>query len=242
MGKKGGRNKMKRLASPKQWDISRKDARFVFKPVPGPHSIAGSYPLGVVLRGLSVAGQRSKELKYALNSGKVLVDGRRRESPRFPVGLFNLVSIPDEGATYRVVPSPKGLVLAKVGKEEADRKLCIVSTKTKVAGGRIQYGLHDGRSIVDDGLNLAPGDSVLIEVPSQKVISKTKLAKGALGLVLSGERAGELGKIADVKPGTISRERMVKVSLPSGEAEIPSRLVFPVGTGEPAITVGAAKA
>jgi hypothetical protein len=42
-----------------------------------------------------------------------------------------------------------------------------------------------------------------------------------------------------VKKGTISREKMVKISLPTGEAEIPSRLVFPVGSEEPLITVGA---
>jgi hypothetical protein len=33
---------------------------------------------------------------------------------------------------------------------------------------------------------------------------------------------------------------MVRISLPSGDAEIPSRLVFPVGTDAPMITVGAA--
>ena len=45
--------------------------------------------------------------------------------------------------------------------------------------------------------------------------------------------------MSDVKKGTISREKMVRITLPSGEAEIPSRLVFPVGADEPMITVGA---
>jgi ribosomal protein S4E len=64
------------------------------------------------------------------------------------------------------------------------------------------------------------------------------MAKGSLGLVLSGDRAGQSGKILDVKQGTITRERMVKLSLPGGEAEIPSRLVIPVGTVKPMISVG----
>lgn len=239
MGKKGGMNKMKRLAAPRSWDISRKSDRFVFKPVPGPHQISSAYPLGVVVRDLMSLADLSKELKYIMKNGKVLVDGKERRTPRFPVGLFNVVSVPVEGTDYRLVPSPKGLVLAKVGNEEARTKLCSVRTKTKVKGGHIQYGLHDGRSIVDDGLNLAPGDAVLLEVPSQKVLGQTKLAKGSLGLVLTGDRAGQLGKITDVKKGTISRERMVKLTLPSGETEVPSRLVFPVGTSAPMITVGA---
>jgi small subunit ribosomal protein S4e len=242
MGKKGGRNKLKRLAAPKGWDISRKASRFIYKPLPGTHAIDDAYPLGVVVRDLALMASTSKELKYMVKTGKVLVDGKSRRTPRFPVGLFDLVSVPLEGADFRLVPSPKGLALAKVEAEEASKKLCSVSSKTKVAGGHIQYGLHDGRSILDDKLGLSPGDAVLIEVPSQKPIGHAKLAKGSLGLVLSGDRAGQSGKIVEVKKGTVSREKMVRISLPSGEAELPSRLVFPVGTTSPLITVGANRA
>lgn len=239
MGRKGGRNKMKRLAAPRSWDISRKSDRFVFKPKPGPYPISSSYPLGVVVRDMASMARLSKELKFMMKTGKVKVDGKERRGLRFPVGLFNVVSVPLEGEDFRLVPSPKGLALAKVAADEATKKLCIVSSKTKVKGGHIQYGFHDGRSMVDDSLGLSPGDAVLLEVPSQKVLGKAKLAAGSLGLVLSGDRAGQLGKIADVKEGTVSREKMVRLSLPSGDAEIPSRLVFPVGTDEPMITVEA---
>jgi small subunit ribosomal protein S4e len=238
MGKKGGRNKLKRVAAPRSWDIPRKGTRFVYKPTPGTHPIASSYPLGVVIRDLASLAERGREIKMVVKTAKVLVDGTRKSTPSFPVGLFNVVSVPSEGLSFRLVPSPKGLRLAKLADSEADRKLCSVSSKTKVRGGHIQYGLHDGRSILDDALNLSPGDAVLIQVPSQKVLGKVKLAKESLGLVLTGDRAGQLGKILDVKKGTISRERMVKISLPSGEAEIPSRLVFPVGQEQPMTTVG----
>ena len=239
MGKKGGRNKMKRLAAPKTWDISRKSDRFVFKPMPGPHPISTGYSLGVVVRDLASMARLSRELRLILKTGKVLVDGAERRTPRFPVGLFDVVSVPEEGVDYRLVPSRKGLSLAKVPAEEAKRKLCGVKSKTKVKGGHIQYGLHDGRSLLDDSLNLSSGDALLLELPSQKVLGHAKLAKGSLGLVLTGDRAGQIGRISDVKAGTISRERMVRMALPSGEAEVPSRLVFPVGTEKPMITVGA---
>jgi len=241
MGKKGGRNKMKRLAAPRSWDIPRKANRFVFKPLPGPHPIAASYPLGVVVRDLASMANLSRELKFMMKTGRVKVDGKERRTPRYPVGLFNVVSVPLEGVDFRLVPSAKGLALAKVSPDEARTKLCSVHTKTKIRGGHIQYGLHDGRSMVDDKLDLSPGDAVLIEVPSQKVLGQARLAKGSLGLILTGDRAGQMGKIAEVKQGTISRERMVRLSLPGGEAEIPSRLVFPVGADSAMITVGAAR-
>ncbi len=239
MGKKGGRNRMKRIAAPQGWDISRKESRFVYKPLPGPHPTRLSYPLGVVVRDLAGMADTARELKQVARGGKVLVDGSRRGSTAFPVGLFDLVSVPPEGVSFRMVPSPKGLVLARVEGGEAGRKLCYVKTKTKVKGGHIQYGLHDGRSVMDDKLNLSPGDAVVLEVPSQKVVDKVKLAKGSIGIVLSGDRAGQVGKIKEVKKGTISRERMVRLSLPSGEAELPSRLVVPVGTDAPVVTVEA---
>jgi small subunit ribosomal protein S4e len=240
LGKKGGRNRLKSVAAPRSWDISRKGDRFVYKPTPGPYPIVASYPLGVVIRDLAAVATSAKEVKLILRSGKVLIDGTERHMPSFPVGLFNIVSIPIEGLNFRLVPSPRGLVLARLGADETDKKLCRVSTKTKVRGGHIQYGLHDGRSIISDSLDLGPGDAMLLEVPSQKVLGQVKLSKGSVGLILSGLRAGQTGRIVEVKEGTISRERMVRISLPGGDAEIPSRLVFPVGTDRPTITIGAA--
>lgn len=238
MGKKGGRNKLKSISAPRNWDISRKEGTFIYKPAPGPYASDLSYPLGVVVRGLTGITTRSKEVKLIVRSGRVLVDGRERQSPSFPLGLFNVVSVPVDGVSFRLVPSRKGLVLAKLAAEESARKLCRISSKTRVRGGHIQYGLHDGRSILSDSLNLVPGDAVLIEVPSQKILGQVKLAKGSVGLILSGLRAGQTGKITDVKKGTISREQMVRLALPGGDAEIPSRIVFPVGTDKPMITIG----
>ncbi|MDA4127938.1 MAG: 30S ribosomal protein S4e [Thaumarchaeota archaeon] len=238
MAKKSGSNKLKRLAAPKMWDLERKRKRFVFKTLPGPYATEKSYPLGVIIRDLAHLTKNEREASYIVNAGKVLVDGKVRKSLSFPVGLFDTVSIPSEELKFRIVPSPKGLLLSKIEEKEADQKLCGINTKVMVRGGHLQYGLHDGRSLLSDSLGLAPGDAVLLEVRTQKVLDKVKLAKNSLALVLSGERAGQLGKVVDVKKGTITRERMVKVDLPSGEAEIPSRIVFPVGTTKPLITVG----
>lgn len=241
MGKKGGRNKLKRLAAPRGWDIPRKAKTFVFKPLPATHAVSASYPLGVLVRDLAAMASTSKEVKFTVRTGKILVDGRKRSSPAFPVGLFDVVKIPAEGVAFRLVPTPKGLALSRVGEAEADRKLCRVRSKVKAKDGHIQYGLHDGRSVLDDSVKLSPGDALLLEVPSQKVLDQVKLTRGSVGLVLSGERAGQLGKIQEVKAGTITRERTVKMALPGGEAELPSRLVFPVGTDRPVITVGVAE-
>jgi small subunit ribosomal protein S4e len=237
MGRKSGRGKMKRISAPRTWDIPRKEARFVTKPSPGSHSVERSYSLAVVLRDLLAMVATHKEVQQVLNRGEVLVDGAPRRDPGFPVGLFDVVSIPKEGKSYRLVPSPDGLVPVEVVSTEAGLKLCRVKSKVKTTGGHMQFGFHDGRSLLDDKLAANCGDSVVMKVPVQAVVESVKLAKGSTGLIVSGERAGQVGRIVGVKKGTTTREKMVALSLPSGETELPERLVFAVGAEKPALEV-----
>ena len=239
MGKKSGRTKMKRISAPASWDIARKEARFITKPSPGTHAVDKSYSLAVVLRDLLDMIATQKEVMQVLTRGEVLVDGTPRHDPGFPVGLFDVVSIPKEGKAFRLVPSPDGLVPVDIASTEAGVKLCRVRSKVRVAGGHIQYGFHDGRSMLDDKLGASCGDTVVMKVPAQSVMESVKLAKGATGLVVSGDRAGQVGKIVSVKKGTSTREKMVALSLPSGETELPERLVFAVGADKPAMEVQA---
>ncbi len=239
MGKKSGRTKMKRISAPGSWDIARKEARFITKPSPGTHSVAGSYSLAVVMRDLLGMVATQKEVMQVLTARQVLVDGVPRRDPGFPVGLFDVVSIPKEGKAFRLVPSPDGLVPVDIVSTEAGMKLCRVRSKVKVTGGHLQFGFHDGRSLLDDKLAASCGDSVVIRVPAQTVVESVKLAKGSTGLVVSGERAGQVGRIISVKKGTSSREKMISISLPSGETELPERLIFAVGTDKPTMEVQA---
>jgi small subunit ribosomal protein S4e len=237
MAKKSGSKSLKRLSAPRSWDIQRKSSRFIIKPSPGPYSIQNGYPLGVALRDLLQLVQNRREIDSVLSNSEILVDGVARKDASFPVGLFNVIAVPKEDMAFRLIPSSDGLTARKVAKEQSSLKLCRINSKSKVDGGHIQYGFHDGRSMLNDGLSLSPGDAVLMKVPEQSIVSSVKLTKGSMGLVLSGERAGQLGTISNVKKGTVSRERMVTISLPAGETELPARLIFPVGVDAPAIEV-----
>jgi small subunit ribosomal protein S4e len=238
MAGKGGSNRMKRKSAPKLWDIMRKEGKFIYKPIPGPHPAERSYPLGVVVRDLLELTKNSKETRYVLKKGFVFVDGKVRKESSFPVGLFDVISIPSEDIFFRLVPSSKGLELVRISKEEAGLKICRVDVKVLTKGGKAQYGTHDGRSFLDGSYKLRPGDSILAEIPEQKIVDTVELQSGSLCIVISGERAGQIGKVIDVKSGTMTREKMVRVKLPSGETEIPARLVLAVGRDKPLISVG----
>ena len=237
MGKKSGNRTLKRISAPRQWDIARKEARFVTKPSPGGHSVEGSYSLAVVLRDLLGLVATQKEVTQVLTRGEVLVDGVPRHDPGFPVGLFDVVTVPKEGKSYRLVPSPDGLVARDIASTEAGMKLCRVRSKVRVTGGHLQYGFHDGRSLLDDKLSASCGDTVVMKVPDQSVVNSVKMSKGSTGMVVSGERAGQIGRIIGVKKGTSSREKMVELSLPTGETELPERLIFAVGNEKPLLEV-----
>ena len=88
-------NHLKSLAAPKTWPIPRKRFVFVTKQHPGPHTLNSSMPLSVVLRDVLKALSVAREMKKALAAGKILVNGVVRKEMKFPVGIFDTVSVPD---------------------------------------------------------------------------------------------------------------------------------------------------
>lgn len=239
MARKGRTGVEKRSSTPKFWGIPRKTGRFAVGLSPGPHSKGGSYPLTILVRDIMKLVKNYREARFAIRHGKFLIDNVIRKEPNFPVGPMDIVRIPSLGKSFRLVPSPRGrLMPIEIPEEEANQKFCKVRSKITVKGGKVQYGLHDGRNILaTNEVDLHPGDTCLIEVPSQKLVRQLRFEKGALALVTRGRKAGELGKITDVKPTTISRKAVATVSLSSGESEIPANMLLVVGKDTPMLAI-----
>jgi Ribosomal protein S4E len=83
----------KRIAAPRSWKIERKTAYWTVKPRPGPHPGNRSIPLLLIVRDMLKLADNSKEAKRILNEGNVTVDGKVRKDHKFPVGIFDLLSI-----------------------------------------------------------------------------------------------------------------------------------------------------
>jgi len=147
LGRKGKTARLKRKPAPKHWPIHRKESPWVVKPVSGPHSLQKCLPLTLVLRDvLGVAGTR-KEGKLILSEGRIQVNGIVRKKDDFPVGLMDVISMPDSNQYYRVVPSHKGLVLSAISKENAKYRFARVENKTVTSVG-VQIALHDGTNLL----------------------------------------------------------------------------------------------
>lgn len=201
---------MKRYRMPKEWPLSRKERVWVVRPRPGPHNLGKCIPLQVVLRDVLGFAETAKEARRILSAGKVLVDRVARKEPGFPVGLMDSIEIPELKKHFRVTVNENGLVLEEAPQAEAGKKLCRIKGKTTLKGGVQQLNLHDGRCILTGKKeSYRPGDSLLLQLPEQKLLKHFKMGKGANALVIAGKNIGLRGRIAEVR----NKETMLEKSV-----------------------------
>jgi len=248
VGKKGGRRHLKRKPAPTFWPIHRKEAVWTVKPNPGPHPIAESIPLTLVLRDMLGFAKTRGEVRAIISQEKVMVDGEVQREGLFPAGLMDVISIPTMEKWYRVLPSEKGLMLHPISKDEAGFKLCKIEKKTILKGGNVQLNLHDGRNILinvkdpnkpeEDVFKTL--DALKINLPTQEVSSHLKLTQGAPALIVGGKNIGRHGKIVTVehREGQKRKNALVIIEDSKGNRfQTTIEYVFVVGDTKPHISL-----
>jgi small subunit ribosomal protein S4e len=175
------------------------------------------------------------EAQRILSDRQVLVDGRVVTDRRFPVGLMDVVSVPkinmhmrmlvDRNGRLRLVPIPEG---------KQNTKICRIDGKSTVKGGKTQLNLHDGRCILVDKGSYQSGDSIKIELPSQKILDTYKMAKGSYAMVTTGAHAGEVGNIEEVIVVRSSAPNQVKMK--DGLLTVKPN-IFVIGTKAPEVVL-----
>ncbi len=185
--------RLKRYAMPRWWRVARKAYPWITKPSPGPHPQESCLPLLVVLRDVLHIADKAAEVKKVIKAGKVLVDKRVVKDKGFPVGLMDVIELPDIGKAWRVVPDQRGFVLKQTKK--TDTKLCRIEGKRMIRSGIIQLNLHDGRNVLVKEKKYKVGDSVIIELPGQKIVEHLQLKTGQPAFIIAGKNMGVTGKI-----------------------------------------------
>ena len=223
---------LKRYNAPKAWKIRTKESVYITRSNPGPHSGKTSMPLNVVLRDMLHYSETAKESKAILKRKNVLVDGVRRQEPKFPVGIFDVIEFGDINKNYRVVMDKKGkLALVGIGNEEAGVKPCSIINKTSVKG-RIQLNLNDGKNIIVGKDGYKTGDTVLLELPKFSIKKHISLKKNVLICLIGGKHIGEIGKVKD-----IVGNRIIYIRENDDTVETLKKYAFVVGEDIPYVTV-----
>lgn len=226
----------KRISVPRSWQISKKSNKWITATKPGPHNKDQSVPLAVVLRDMLGIVNNRAEAKRILSEGKVQVDGIVRKDLRFPVGLMDIISIPENNVSYRVFFDNKGRLILKQLDGIENTKLCRINDKTYVKGGNIQLNLNDGSNIPGSN-DYKTRDSVVLLLPEREIVKHIAYKEGSLAMIVGGGHTGELGTISAINPVRSSRSNKVSIS---GESDFDTieDYVFVVGDTEPVINIG----
>ena len=229
--------RLKRRAAPRSWTVPRKGTKWIKRPAPGPHAQDQSIPLLLVLRDLERVAHTAREARVLVNSGSVQVDGKVVRDLARGIGLLDTVSL---GAPlnehFRLLRDRNGkLTLVPIAAAEAAVKLGRVRFKHSVPGGKVEVTLHDGRNLlVPANSPYKVGDSLKIQLPSQKVLGHLPLAPGQLAYVAGGSHVGELARVERIE--VLNSPQPNRVHFKEGFSTV-KHYVFVVGDTAPQITL-----
>lgn len=227
--------RLKRRASPRSWPLPRKGTKWIKRVAPGPHAQDASVPLVLVLRDILKIANSAREVRILLREGKVTLDGKVVKDPARGVGLMDVLTLAaPQGQSYRMLRDRRGkLQLVKIAAAEAKFKIGRISSKHSVPGGKVALTLHDGRNIlVEPKSEYRVGDSLRLEVPSQKVAQRLPLATNMLVFIAGGSHVGELAKVDRIE--VLSSPEPNRVHLKEGFSTI-KEYVYVVGSDTPLI-------
>src|SRR3989344_1795853 len=188
---------LKARVAPKSWpNVLRKNTKYVSKPKPGTHKLEFSLTLGSIIKDLGLA-KTTREIKKILNDKEILVDGRRVKERNFSIGFMDVVSIKDIG-NYRLTINESGFLKLIELKVSTNIKLTKIINKTMYRGSRLQLNLIDSRNVLVKENKYNVGDSLVIELPSQKITEHLPLKEGSFILLIGGKHIGDKGVIEKI--------------------------------------------
>jgi len=245
LGKKGKTARLKRNPSPAFWPIHRKESPWVVKPSPGSHSLQKSVPLTLVLRDMLGIAQTRREGKLIITQGKVIVNGKVCKKDDSPVGLMDVIALPESNKYYRLMPSHKGLYLAQISKDESTVSLLRVENKSTVHNG-VQVAVHDGSVLlikVADPKNPVEVtydtfDILKVSYPQKQVTETLKTKEGNLAVITGGKNIGKFGKIVEIEKTEAKKRRQALVMIEAAQGQRYQTIldfVFSIGETAPMI-------
>jgi len=196
---RGPKKHLKRIRTPKSWMLDKLTGVYAPRPRQGPHKLRECLPLQLVLRNRLKLALNGREVDQILGekSNNVMVDNKVRRDKKYPVGLMDVVSIPQTGDYFRMLYDVKGrFTLVKLKKEkERGFKLCKV--KRRVMGqNKIPYLVtHDARTLRFPHPDIHIFDTVKINLETGQVMDTIKLEVGQNVLVTGGANRGRVGQI-----------------------------------------------
>jgi small subunit ribosomal protein S4e len=238
LGKKGPTRHLKRHRSPGFWPIHRKAGVWTIRTSSGPHSRNTSIPTTILLRNQLKYAHTAKEAKKILSQKKLIVDGKPRNKKSFPIGIMDVVHIPDSSEYYRALPDLGGkLRLLPISAEEAQFKLYRIIGKTSQKRGRIQLNFHDGSNLIIDSEKdqYKVNDVIKIKIPEKEILDYLEF-KGMQQVIVTGGRSqGFRGTLIGLGPEPGWKKTAIIRTPEGNDIRTLSKYLFVIGSNEPMI-------
>jgi small subunit ribosomal protein S4e len=192
----------------------------------------------MVVRDMLKLVDNAREAKRILYEGKVLVDGRVQKDYKLPVGIFDVISLPQLDQNFRVLKDAKGMFRLSLLETGIVRKLARIENKTIIKGKKLQLNLSDGSNKLAEG-EFKTGDSLVLSIPEKNIEERIEFKVGNLAMVVGGKHSGQTGKIKEIITVKSSQPNRVIIS-GDKDFETIEEYVFMIGIDQPVIKLGGA--
>lgn len=198
---KGPKKHLKRIRAPKSWLMDKMGGNFAVRPSQGPHKLRQSIPLQVFLRDKIKVAMNGREANMILHQkqGLVQIDKKVRREPKYPLGLMDVIDIPQMGAAWRCLYDVKGrFTFVRLKKAESNFKLCKI-VKKQMGANKICYIVtHDARTIRFAEPSIAVNDTVKYDLEKKQITEVYKFEVGNVAYVSDGNNKGRVGVITHI--------------------------------------------
>jgi len=190
---------LKRIAMPRSWPMPKTGTKYLVKARPGRKN-EFSLPLLIVLRDLLDIVKTKSEAKKVLFMKEVSVNGKIVGDYKFPVSIFDIISIPKMKKSYKIIVKENG----KLGIEETkdETKLSKVIGKTILSGKKTQINLFDGNNMLSND-KIKINDSIVMSLKDKKIVKILPLKEKARVSIIGGKNIGKEGIIEKIEDNQV---------------------------------------
>jgi small subunit ribosomal protein S4e len=181
---------LKRSKIPKTWPLARKGTKYLVR---SKHQLKSSIPLLIMLRDVLGVVETKKEAKSLINLKKVKVNGKVVRDEKFPLSLFDVLSLDDKN--FKVIFRNRKFDIVEI--KDDNEKIVKVIGKKKLKKGKMQVNLSDGRNFIEDR-EIKVGDSVVIDLKKNNIKEILPFKEKCKILFISGKHLGEEGIVEKI--------------------------------------------
>lgn len=187
---------LKRHKATKLWSIPRKGTKFIVVPS---HNKKNGIPLLIVMRDILKHVKTRKELNKIINEKKIKINEEFVKNDNVSLLLFDVISITSIKKHYIVSLSEHGKInVVEISENESKSKISKIVNKKIVKKNKVQLNMSDGRNVLSKE-KISIGDSVVIDMASNKIIKVQPMKEGSEVMIIRGKHVGKIGIVLKIE-------------------------------------------